>query len=258
MHLLMQPTWRCPNACPYCWVRQTVHTRPALLHATERPPADWIAAIRREQPELVDIAGGEPFAYDGLLDIVAACPDTRFAITTNAALPAVQALAHVSLPNLIGVTVSYHPHSVAVSEATWRAHLLAIRAGGHNVTVNVVDADTVSERAAETVVWLDGIGVRVVVSPEERMADLEREAGPLECDGGVAHLVVAPDGATWPCLTTLRSGAWGETALGNWLDGTLDLGRVPKPCRLYCYDYYVLRTRHVAGDMWNTNARRIR
>ena len=32
-HFLINPTWRCQNACSYCWVQQTVRVRPELMNA---------------------------------------------------------------------------------------------------------------------------------------------------------------------------------------------------------------------------------
>ena len=77
----------------------------------------------------------------------------------------------------------------------------------------------------------------------------------LICKGGIDHLVIAPDGTAWPCLSALRSPDWREMILGNWLDGKIDLSRKPQPCYLNCTDYYVLKEQHSNGDMWGVDAK---
>ncbi len=257
-HYLLNVTWRCQNRCRYCWLNPSVRTRPEMLDAEERPAADWIAAIHRDRPGVVDIAGGEPFLYEGLLDIIAACPETHFGLSTNGISARVLDLTTgAPLQNVVSINVSYHPDAQAWQgyEPTWRRHVASLRAAHYRVHTNIVDHGDNVERAADTLRWLRGQGIHVAISPYEESAGLgEQLAQGLVCQGGIAHLNVAPDGEAWPCLTTMRSPYWEETRLGNWLDGAVDVARKPVPCHLACHDYYVLRERHEAGDMWGVAA----
>jgi organic radical activating enzyme len=259
-HYLINPTWRCQNHCPYCWVRKSVKQRPEMVHAPERPLADWIAAIQRDRPEMVDIAGGEPLLTGWIPELVLACPETRFGLSTNGLADGeLQRLAHIKPRNLLSVALSYHPDSEWPHyEQRWRrAAVIVGMAWGHRL-FNVVDyADNVA-RAQGAITWLQSVNGRMTISPYEETDDLDAmQPTGLTCQGGVTHLVIAPDGATWPCLTTMRSPLWRETCIGNWLDGELDLSRKPEPCHLYCADYYILGPGHEAGDMWGTKPRPI-
>lgn len=261
-HYLANVTWRCQNRCSYCWMQKSVSKRPELTTATERPMMDWVEAIHRDHVDILDIAGGEPLLLDWIPDLIRACPATQFGLSTNGLSgPGIARLAKARPYNLLGVNVSYHPETLS-----WNADyhdryaeaLNTLRSAGVNVHANVVNAPGVAEGAAEVIEKLRAAGVSVVVNPDERVEDLGILTDtPLECDGGITHLTVAPDGTAWPCLTTLRSPYWAEMSVGNWLDNTIDLSRKPVPCRLKCVDYYVLKHEHSNGDMWGINAREV-
>jgi MoaA/NifB/PqqE/SkfB family radical SAM enzyme len=254
-HWLINPTWRCQNHCDYCWMQQSVGVRADLVAAHERPMWDWANAIQRDEIDLVDIAGGEPLLVPWIADLLAACPQTLFGISTNALSgPGVSALAKAKPQNLVAVNVSYHPRTMARDRGyqdRYTAALNEMREAGLKVHVNIVDAPGVVDEAEAMIARLREAGVHVSVNPEEHVTDLlcERDAG-LECMGGVDHMTVAPDGSAWACLSALRSPRWRELCLGNWLDRTVDLRRKPVPCYLNCVDYYVLKESHSCGDMW--------
>lgn len=261
-HYLINVTWRCPNAgiCRYCWVDHTIRQRPELLAAPERPLEDWVAAIQRDAPDVVDIAGGEPFIVNWLADLMLACPDVAFGLSTNGLYPrAIEKLADAAPTNLISVNMSYHPDGrgrYKNYDKVWRESIRILSSGEGRPAPNIVDYKDTVELSADAMAWMNENGINYVVSPYEDMDGLEplQEQG-LCCQGGIDHLTIAPDGSAWPCLTTLRSPYWRETCLGNWLDGELDLSRKPQPCHLYCLDHYVLEDQHSAGDMWGTRAR---
>ena len=259
-HYLIQPTWTCQNACSYCWVRTTVLTRPAMARPTERPLEDWVAAIERDKPDLVDIAGGEPLLLPWLPDLVDACPETRFGLSTNGlAEQGIERLCERRRPNLIAVNVSYHPEAEdrwRGYRARWQRSVGLLKAAGYALGPNIVDHAANVERARPVLRWLEGLGIRYAVSPYEESANLGHlEQQGLCCQGGVNHLNIAPDGSAWPCLTAMRSPLWEQYRLGNWLDGDLDLSRKAQPCHLWCHDYYVLAKSHPNGDMWGVQAR---
>jgi organic radical activating enzyme len=259
-HYLINPTWRCQNACSYCWVRQTVLQRPELVHATERTLDDWVRAIQRDKPQTVDIAGGEPMLLPWIPELIRACTTTRFGLSTNGlAFDQLERLCEISLRNLVSINVSWHPECVGRwrgYEQRWKTTVQMLMQAGYTVGPNVVDVGTNVEQSQGVIEWMRVRRIPFAVSPHERMDNLDQKlAQGLLCQGGVNHLTVAPDGEAWPCLTTLRSPFWAETSLGNWLDGTVDVSRKPQPCTLNCVDYYVLPQLHQAGDMWQIQAR---
>lgn len=257
-HYAAHLTWRCVNRCAECWVRQTVYQRPEALHVAERPMEDWLAAVRRDPPGMLELLGGEPFILEWLYPFIreAGCPT---AISTNAVLTnTIQAFAaRPHLPNLRSITCSYHPDAPHTDyEDRWRRSVTILRGAGYNVCCNLVDYPQYREQAAATINWLETMGIQTLVSPYEVTAHLgERLPLGLVCQGGVDHLLIAPDGEAFPCFTAFRSPYWKEYSLGNWLDGTVDAGRKPVPCYLNCVDYYVLPHEHAAGDMWGSKPR---
>lgn len=254
-HLL----WACQNHCSYCWVEQSVRLRPEQYKARIRPMADWVAAITRDAVDVVEILGGEPLLIPWLPDLIAACPRSRFAISTNGLkTEAAQVLADRKLPNLISINLSLHPESEEHDKdylQKWSASLLALRQS-YTLCVNLVNAPRNRERCALVEQWLTSRHIPYIVSPYEQVACLGTKTGlGLCCQGGTDHLLIAPDGEAWPCFTALRSPYHAEYSLGNWIDGTIDVSRKPVPCYLQCVDYYVLPHEHAAGDMWGVKAR---
>lgn len=257
-HYLINPGWQCHNNCSYCWVRATVNTRPELYHAKPRPAEDWIAAINRDKPDLVDIAGGEPLLTGYIPELIAGCPETRFGLSTNGLeQDEISRLCAVHPPNLIAINVSYHPDAALRWQGyrtVWQMAVTMFRAHGYNVASSIVDYEDAVERAVDVLKWLGVMNIPYSISPYEESKGLGILGQPLKCKGGINHLTVAPDGTTWPCLTGLRSPDYERYILGNWLDGTIDLRLKPEPCRLHCADYYILKDQHQAGDMWHIEA----
>lgn len=259
-HFLVNPTWRCQNRCSYCWMRQTVALRPDLYDAPERSAEDWYGALKRDRPEVVDIAGGEPLLLDWVPDLMRVCRSIAFGLSTNGLhAGGIEDLCRSRIPNLIAINVSYHPETNAPDyQERFRDAVLRLRGAGYHVHSNLVATPQNLRDAhkARLLYWLEEHGIPYEVSPNEQMDYLGAKLDQgLLCQGGVNHLTVAPDGTAWPCLTTLRSPYWRETALGNWIDGTVDIGRKEQPCHLNCVDWYVLPKEHSAGDMWKIEAR---
>ena len=259
-HFLLNPTWRCHNRCSYCWVEQTVRLRSELYAVRERSFDDWVLAIQRDKPDVVDIAGGEPLLLGWIPDLITACPDTYFGLSTNGlAWEQLNRLCVLKPPNLASINISYHPETFDRQpnyDKLWQRAVERVQKAGGRPHCNIVATKANVEYAQWAIKWMENTGVKYELSPYERMDTLGQimEQG-LCCKGGVNHLTVAPDGMAWPCLTALRSPFWESLALGNWIDDTVDLSKKPQPCYLNCVDYYVLPELHEAGDMWCVEAK---
>ena len=253
MHLCVNLTWLCQNECDVCWLNDTIRARGDQKMMRTRPLADWTAALHRDKPRVVDIAGGEPLLVPWLTDLLDQNPFTKFAISTNAlSLQGVNRLCEVRRRNVVSINASIHPDCTRPDYPRFfLAQVMRLVTKGYPVHCNLVDYGDDVERGAEIRKGLEKLGVTVVISPYERTDDLgEPNDIPLVCKAGQNHLVIAPDGTAWPCLTALRSPDWERYILGNWLDGEIDLNKVPRPCLLKCTDYLVLKTQHQAGDIW--------
>lgn len=261
-HCLINLTWACHNSCVYCWVEQTVRTRSEMIRVATRPLEQWVATIKRDKPDVVDIAGGEPLLVPWVVPLVRACPEVRFGLSTNGlAMGVIEQLVkeRTHLQNLIGINLSYHPNTNCANYILrWRHAVNALRGAGYVVGPNVVDfADNV-ERSRHAIAWMEGQNIPYAISPYEDCTAVDTNTCQnkgLICQGGINHLNVAPDGTAWPCLSSMRSSNYQDYVLGNWLDGTVDVSRKPQPCYLWCHDYYVLKEHHQAGDMWGIDAR---
>lgn len=258
-HYLINLTWRCQNRCSYCWMQNTVGQRPELFGAPERSFAAWSAAITRDPPKLIDIAGGEPLLIPWLPALILSHPEVAFGLSTNAlSRRGLRRLMKVRPANLISIAVSYHPETVRrlpEYDRRWLKDVHWLVDHGVRPVTNIVDYRDNVERSRHILSEMEEHNIPCSVSPYEEVAGLGEKRGVgLNCRGGIDHLTIAPDGTAWPCLTALRSPYWRELALGNWIDDTIDLNRREQPCYLDCVDYYVLREQHDAGDMWGINA----
>jgi hypothetical protein len=230
--------------------------RDEMMNAPERPLEDWVAAIKRDRVDVVDLAGGEPLLVPWLPELLAACPETQFGLSTNGmAYDALERLLAGRPRNLCSINLSFHPETGIGYMRRFRAAARLMALYGAPCHSNIVDAPQIHDQVKEALTMLTEMGLRAVVSPFEDVETLgEILPQGLRCRGGIDHLTIAPDGSAWPCLTTIRSPMWRSTCLGNWLDGELDLSAKPEPCHLNCVDYYVLPSQHIAGDMWDIHA----
>jgi len=258
VHLCINLTWLCQNECDVCWLNDTIRARGDQKMMRTRPMADWTAALHRDKPKIVDIAGGEPLLVPWLPDLLDQNPFTKFGLSTNAlSLQGVSRLCQRRRYNVISINASIHPDCTRPEyERFFLAQVGKMVNRGYPVHCNLVDYGDDVQRAASLRQQLEEHGVPVVISPYERTDDLgEMSDVPYVCKAGHNHLVIAPDGTAWPCLTALRSPRWEEYILGNWLDGTVDLSKLRQPCHLKCTDYLVLKDRHSASDPWGVEVR---
>jgi hypothetical protein len=260
-HFLAQPIWRCSLSCSYCWVVKHINNIPELVNAPERPPEDWIAATRRDPPDIMDIGGGEPLMLPWTLDWIAAFPGIRWGLSTNGLHKhRIEELAERKLRQIINVNLSYHPEAAALYpwyDDLWKREVILLARAGYPVGPNLEITPYNMEHGQWAIDWLRANGLHMVVSPlcggRPELAHPQPQA--LVCEAGINFITIGPDGRAWPCLTALNSYAWDETSIGNWLDNTIDLSRKPQPCHLWCLDFRVQAPLHESGDFWGIKAR---
>jgi MoaA/NifB/PqqE/SkfB family radical SAM enzyme len=76
-HYLINITNLCQLKCSYCWVRRKVNKVSELDNAVTRPYEDWVKAIRRDPPEVLDVGGGEPLSVDWCIDLIKEFPNIQ-------------------------------------------------------------------------------------------------------------------------------------------------------------------------------------
>jgi MoaA/NifB/PqqE/SkfB family radical SAM enzyme len=72
--LIFNPTSRCNYRCSYCPVITKFDYTTVFPKNQEKSVSDWLRAFEQLPPAMVYIAGGEPFVYNGLPDLVNQLP----------------------------------------------------------------------------------------------------------------------------------------------------------------------------------------
>ena len=72
--LLFNPTSRCNYRCSYCPVITKFDYTTVFPKKEEKSVSDWLGAFEQLPPAMIYIAGGEPFVYNGLPDLVNRLP----------------------------------------------------------------------------------------------------------------------------------------------------------------------------------------
>ena len=72
--LLFNPTSRCNYRCSYCPVITKFDYTTVFPKKQEKSVAEWLQAFEQLPPAMIYIAGGEPFLYNGLTDLVNQLP----------------------------------------------------------------------------------------------------------------------------------------------------------------------------------------
>lgn len=112
LHILFWPTFRCNYRCSYC----TVVTKYNLLNdfppKSERRAEEWITALERLPPAMIYFAGGEPFLYTGLPQLVNNLPKKHklLGIVSNVSQP-VSTYRKIKRP--FHLNASYHREFVS-------------------------------------------------------------------------------------------------------------------------------------------------
>lgn len=194
MKVILHPTWRCPLRCSYC----SVHAQGLERDTAERPWHDWAAwTAQLPRRSHIEISGGEPLAYAGLLDLLRAigAQGHDWGLTTNAVPDAVWALAEARLVGSVAVNVSVQPQSppdladrIRALGAAYSVHVNHVE---HPASPPVPDLAVPVNRIPYQA-WAEGAaldGVRRV------------------CDAGTRHLCTDPAGRLYRCLVELQSGA---------------------------------------------------
>jgi MoaA/NifB/PqqE/SkfB family radical SAM enzyme len=205
----------------------------------ERPWQEWASALALALPpgSSVDISGGEPLIYPGIVNLVAAlgAAGIRWAITTNGLNERVlDELCRHQPPNCGLILVSAHAQNPG-----WLSAVERLRRAGFPVDVNRVGhpaAPQVGERHNEITFqnWEDGTALDGI---------------PRICDAGRRHWVADPSGDVYRCQVLLQLG---HKPIGNLLDAPLpEVGEWE--CRVGCSTCY---TDHPAA--WRVSWREVR
>jgi hypothetical protein len=186
---------------------------------------EWAEALAFYVPEqsVVDVAGGEPLLFRGLVPMLHAIAsrNIRWAVTTNAmSTPAVEELVRVRPANNVVINVSDHLGNVEAD-----ANIRRLRSA-FEVVVNRVDHPDAGHRDIE-------IASQLPYQAWKEGAATDRI--PRTCTAGTNHWVADPAGDVWLCNVDLQVG---NPPIGNIFDRTFKTGYRRMRCGFGCSSCY--------------------
>src|SRR5712671_2269431 len=240
------------TSCEYCWVTMAHSDRSRQLDHTAE---EWLQAIRANLPEtaLIDFVGGEPTIFPKFHWLLSELAKThRWSVTSNMGADRWKLYCEQPIPNCVSWTASFH-HTTKDSPDEFAAKCL-ITSRHYPLQVNLVEFPTYDahQRAKQFDEWK----LKVCVSPFEDVRDLN-VAGkvPLTCNGGMAHVLLDPEGNLYKCLTQERRADRPRWRLGNLFRGNIQWPTTRSVCFIPCDQYRTLDRRHSTTDMWNLDVR---
>lgn len=219
VHVVIFPTWACQLSCAYCSIRHSAVDRSVPPVAWEA----WAEALTRRLPygALVDVAGGEPLLYEGIVELLATlgARGLRWALTTNAkAGDVVDRLCAERPAGCVCINVSDHSGNPEAHAAIGK-----LRAAGWAVNVHRVDHPAAGhhEPDAQVITYQDWEGGEAVDRTKR------------QCTAGAGHWVADPQGDLWRCVVALETG---QPPAGNLFTGRVK--PTPARCEFGCSACY--------------------
>lgn len=256
-HACINAIWeistKCNYSCPYC----INEVNKKNFGDCGFPEAKrWATAWNRIEEELIiNITGGEPFLWEGLIDFIYLLEeDKRVRVKTNGSLDLLEFVQKVPPQKCIQITMCYHP-SQQVSLQHFIGKVMLLKNRGFNVNVNyvaypeqiwiipellrkfrdydiVMNVDTYRPNGATPYYSFNEAELEFLKqnTTDHRKAILEREKTSSRCNAGSGYFVVLPDGNVYRCLTKVAD----EAPLGNLLDEEFKLLKSSAPCEKVC------------------------
>ena len=192
IHVAIFPTWECQLICEYCSIRHSQIDRSVKPVAWQM----WQYNLRDVLPRgsIIDIAGGEPLLYSGIVDLAWSLGNAgfRWAITTNA--KASEVISYFCRERIHGAAcfnVSDHAGNPEAHE-----NVIKLRRAGYTVNVHRVDHPAAGQHEpdAKLITYQDWRGDNAVDGIKRK------------CSAGIDHWVADPQGDMWRCVVALETG----------------------------------------------------
>lgn len=233
LHLVHHITYWCNYSCPYCY--NTYHKGP---RDTGVKPQGWASFYKSLPASNVDIAGGEPFFYDGFDALIIEMPNKHgLAITTNLSYDP-RSKSEV-FERFSSVVMSFHPHKVSLKQFIPKAKFIASIVPSH--TVNIVAYPDLFSMLPKLKRAFEAENIRVHIEPyisdvpfqyteEQKKILVEFNKNHLNyrpigyiskeeskiCNAGSRHFFLKYDGELYTCLGgSLEPGLRETYYLGN-------------------------------------------
>jgi MoaA/NifB/PqqE/SkfB family radical SAM enzyme len=251
LHILLYPTSRCNYKCSYCPVVTKFDYSTVWGYDSELSGSQWVSALAKLPPAAIYVAGGEPFLYRDLPEIVNELPKQHslLGIVTNLSVG-----AHVyrRIKRRIHLNASFHREFVSQEDFVDKIRQLK---DAFHICVNVVatpenlpalELIQNSFKSSEIELHVDPyVMPGFSYTPEQRKmlnghihadrdANVERrfeDFSPKRCSAGRNYINVAADGSVYTCagmVTYAHSPLYADITAGRDFSG-FKLGNLLSP-----------------------------
>jgi MoaA/NifB/PqqE/SkfB family radical SAM enzyme len=134
LHILLNPTFRCNYKCSYCPVVTKFDFGEVFPYGGEQPVERWLEAFERLPGAVIYVAGGEPFLYRGLPQLINELQPKHqvIGVVTNLS---VRSEVYLRVEKKLHLNASFHREFVEQAPFIQKIHELA---GRFHIHVNFV------------------------------------------------------------------------------------------------------------------------
>ena len=266
LHVLFWPTFRCNNACSYCTVCTKFDFATVFPKESEKRVEQWISALEKLPPAMIYVAGGEPFLYAGLPELVNNLPAKHqlLGIVSNVSLPA---SVYRKIKRPFHLNASFHREYVSAESFIARVKELQEFLDVHvNIVATPQNLPVISSIDELMKTYRITLHVDPYVdhefhySTEERallrkytQADRESlvdfdDFSPKQCSAGRNYINLMPDGQVFTCAggfsytysplytELVKDKPLGQFRMRNLFDADFALNSSDVVCELPCKD----------------------
>jgi MoaA/NifB/PqqE/SkfB family radical SAM enzyme len=131
--VIFYPTFFCNYSCKYCVVKKAGCIQ-KFPRNTEKPYHYWLEILNKFPPSKICISGGEPFCYNGLVDLINNLHQKHIVgISTNLSFPVDTIL---KLKKEVSIVASFHPQFAHMEPFLEKLKIL--KKNGFVISVNLV------------------------------------------------------------------------------------------------------------------------
>ena len=217
LHVLFWPTFRCNYSCSYCTVCTKFDFAKVFPNKSEKKAADWLIALEKLPPATIYIAGGEPFVYAPLPELINNLPSKHelLGIVSNVSLPA---SVYRKIKRPFHLNASFHREYVSSEKFIERVkelqeflhvhvnivatpeNLPMISSIGelmktHSISLHV---DPYVDRAFSYSTSEQELLERYTKADRKSLVDFE-DFSPKQCSAGRNYINLLPDGQVFTC-----------------------------------------------------------